>query len=200
MVQEFKEELRQSRHPRRRSQSPPPEREYISYPPLNANNNYDHNDEPINEHSNKHNNIRAFSRPFRPSKKKVRWGPVMILAPLPPPRYYSPRSPIPGLRPSKSILKSPTRLDREMFRVNMWRLVNLAENRLEYTYECIGDMRGMGAHTLNLIINSEDRSLSNALTQKVLESASELDNLSLETNATRSHRQRRFGRRRTSRH
>ncbi|PLB45384.1 hypothetical protein P170DRAFT_439153 [Aspergillus steynii IBT 23096] len=177
LIQEFKE-LRRSRRRAYRPQSPPPEPEYFPYPPLDN---------------------RTQLRSARAPKKTVRWGPVMEMGPLPPARYYTPGSHVSDRRPVKSILKPPTRLDQEMFRHNMWRMVGMADERLEFTYQCIGDMRNMGNSALDFIMKCEEHSVRNELTRKVLETAYQLNELSLEEAYSRSLQHTRLRRRRTSR-
>lgn len=173
LIQEFKQ-LRRSRPPRRWSHSLPSESDYFSYSPSDD------------------LSYVGFSHAH---KKTVHWGPVTQIPPLPSRRSHASRSRVSARRPVRSILKPPTSLDQEMFRYNMWRMVGMVNERLDFTYQCIGDMSHMGDQTLELIMKWEERSVRSQLTRKVLESVCQLDNLSLEATASHNHRSRRLRRR-----
>ncbi|KAK1145456.1 hypothetical protein N8T08_004331 [Aspergillus melleus] len=176
--QELKQ-LRRSQPRGRRSTSPPPE-------------------SPFYLHSQYDNRPPSCSFAPRAPQKTVQWGSVAEIPPLPRGRYYPLRGRASSRRPDKSILKPPTRLDQEMFRHNMWRMVGMADERLEFTYQCIGDMRSMGDDALDLIMQWEEQSVRSELTRKVLESAYQLDNLSLESISGPSSEPRMLRRRRTT--
>ncbi|KAI9041514.1 uncharacterized protein KD926_006752 [Aspergillus affinis] len=174
MFQEFK--LRRSQSRRRRSTSPPPKSAYI-------------------QHSQYEERVHSCPSFSRVPQKTVQWGSVTQIPPPPRGRHYPLRNRASSRCPGKSNLKQPTRLDQEMFRHNMWHMVGMADERLEFTYQCIGDMRGMGDKALDLIMKWEEQSVRNELTRKVIESAYELDNLSLESIPSHSRRPRMLRRR-----
>lgn len=56
--------------------------------------------------------------------------------------------------PRKSILRRPTATDDEMLIRNLWAMVVLADNRLEYTYEFLSGVLLMGDNVIDTMMES----------------------------------------------
>ncbi|KAB8069574.1 hypothetical protein BDV29DRAFT_47960 [Aspergillus leporis] len=77
-------------------------------------------------------------------RKQVRWGVVVHLPDCPRMRYYP--SDVDGSVRRRSILKTQTFTDYNMYCRNLWAMIDLADQRLEYIFDCLraaGDEEGL---------------------------------------------------------
>ncbi|PLN78834.1 hypothetical protein BDW42DRAFT_174217 [Aspergillus taichungensis] len=97
----------------------------------------------------------------KPRQKTVQWGAITVIDDEPQGQSSqgTPRSrePNTGTSPSRylrPIRKSSTRLDREMYYVNMRRMVNMAERCLDLSRRCFGE--GLGEYFLDQTFRVEE--------------------------------------------
>ncbi|PKY04506.1 hypothetical protein P168DRAFT_318829 [Aspergillus campestris IBT 28561] len=119
-----------------------PEYEYESFPPLTR------------------REQRRYARQ-KPRPKTVQWGTVTVIEDEPqgrsPQGTRRSREPDAGTHPSRylrRIRKSSTRLDHEMYLINMRRMVKLAEWRLDLSHRCFDE--GLGEYFLDQIFRLEE--------------------------------------------
>lgn len=97
----------------------------------------------------------------KPRQKTVQWGTVTVIDDEPQGQFTQgprrSREPDTGTPPShypRGIRKSSTRLDREMYYINMRRMVNMAERCLDLNHRCFEE--GLGEYFLDQIFRLEE--------------------------------------------